>query len=57
MKGYYDLLSKFFCLKAPKPFAEEIFCVSENLCYRKMLEIREGVFRFSVEIISSQRAN
>ena len=57
MRGYHDFLSKLFCLKAPKQFVEEPFCVSENLCYRKMLEIREGVFRFSVEIVSSHSTN
>ena len=49
MRGYHDFLSKLFCLKAPKQFVEEPFCVSENLCSRKLLEIREGVSRLSAE--------
>ena len=53
MRGYLDFLSKLFCLKAPKQCVEEPFCVSENLCYRKMLEIREGVSQFSVEFVLS----
>ena len=29
-KGYHDLPLKNFCLKVPKNFVEETFCVSEN---------------------------
>ena len=41
-KGYHDFPLKNFCLTVPKNFVEELFCVSENLWYRKMLGIREG---------------
>ena len=41
--GYHDLPSKISCLRVPKNFVEEPFCVSENLWYRKMLGTREGV--------------
>ena len=39
---YQDLPSKISCLRVPKNFVEELFCVSKNLWYRKMLGIREG---------------
>ena len=54
---YHDLPSKACCLKVPKKFVDETFCVSEKFCngmlsktllcfklfrYRKMLQIREG---------------
>ena len=44
-EGYvtiFDFLSKISCLRVPKNFVEEPFCVSGNLWYRKMLGIRGG---------------
>ena len=39
-KGYHDFPLKNFCLTAPKILAEEPFCVSEILGYRKILCLR-----------------
>ena len=41
-KGYHDFPLKNFRLTVPKNFVEELFCVSENFWYRKMLGIRWG---------------
>ena len=41
VKGYHDFPLINFCLTVPKNFVEDLFCVSENFCYRKMLGIRD----------------
>ena len=59
-KRYHDFPLENFRLTVPEIFVEEPFCVSENLCYRKMLGIREvgggGLSRFSVENFLSHSA-
>ena len=41
--GHHQSPSKFFCHKKSKLFTQELFCVSENSWYRKMLRKRGGV--------------
>ena len=40
-REHRDFPLKIFCLRVPKNFVEEPFCVSENLWYRKMSRIEE----------------
>ena len=54
-KGYHDFPLKNFCLKVLKIFVEKPFCVSENLCYRKMLAMRgAGITSFRKNCFVSQ---
>ena len=41
-KRYHDFPLKNFCLRLPKNFVEEPFCVSENLWYRKNVRDKRG---------------
>ena len=51
-RGYHDFPLKIFCLTVPKNFVGELFCVSENFCYRKFSCIGGGeVSRFSVVLV------
>ena len=56
--GYHVFPSKIFGLTVPKNFVEQLFCVSENFWYRKILWIRGGggVSRFSVKNFLSRSA-
>ena len=55
--GGIKVLSNFFCLRGPKNFVGEPFCVSQNFGYRKMLGVREGqVSRISVKFLLSHSA-
>ena len=56
--GEYQVFpSKFFCLTGPKIFLVEPFFVSQNLRYRKLSGIREGVIHdFPSKIFLSQSA-
>ena len=35
-REYHDFQMEIFCLREPKIFVEETFCVAENFWYRKM---------------------
>ena len=54
---FHDFPKKIVCLRGPKNFVGEPFCVSQNFWYRKILWIggwggrrREGVSSFSVKV-------
>ena len=42
----HDFLSKVLWLRVPKNFVEKLFCVSENIWYRKLLQLRENFYDF-----------
>ena len=45
--------SKFCCPTGAKNFADKAFCVSKKICYRQLLDVREGVSPFSLTIVST----
>ena len=58
-EGYvtiFDFLSKIFCLTVPKNFVRDSYSFWENFWFRKVLWMKRGVSRFSVENFSSHIA-
>ena len=51
--GKHEIQSMIRCLTVPKMFLKDPFCVSEKFWYRKVLGIREGASRVSVECLFS----
>ena len=53
-REYHDFQMEIFCLREPKNFVEEPFCVAENFWYRKTSKRRERrASRLSIENLLS----
>ena len=55
-KGYHNFPLKNFRLILPKTFVGESYCFSENFWFQKVVWMKRGVSRFSVENFLSQSA-